>query len=87
MPRHPYLLNSFGAVQGGAMALLAETAAAEALAAGGRDRSEPVVVTDLQVAYLALGRVGPIVSRATVLEGHDGPAGLSADGGAGRLGG
>jgi uncharacterized protein (TIGR00369 family) len=78
MPRHPYLLNSLGAVQGGAMALLAETAAAGALStAAGIDPSQ-VVVTDLRVAYLALGRVGPIVSRATVLEGHDGPAGLSA---------
>jgi uncharacterized protein (TIGR00369 family) len=78
MPRHSYLLNSLGAVQGGAMALLAETAASGALStAGGMDPSQ-VVVTDLRLAYLALGRVGPIVSRVTVLDGQDGPAGLSA---------
>jgi uncharacterized protein (TIGR00369 family) len=78
MPRHSYLLNSLGAVQGGAMALLAETAAAGALATVVGIDPGQVVVTDLRLAYLALGRVGPIVSRATVLEGDDGPAGLSA---------
>jgi uncharacterized protein (TIGR00369 family) len=78
MPRHSYLLNSLGAVQGGAMALLAETAATGALStAVGIDPSQ-VVVTDLRLAYLALGRIGPIVSRVTVLDGEDAPAGLSA---------
>ena len=78
MPRHPYLLNSLGAVQGGAMALLAETAAAAALSTAVGIGPGRVVVTDLRVAYLALGRVGPIVSRATVLDAGNGPAGLSA---------
>ncbi len=39
--------------------------------AGRGHRARPaasVVVTDLQVAYLTLGRVGPIVTRATVLD-------------------
>ena len=53
----PYLHNSFGAVQGGVIGMLAEAAGAEALgAARGGDGSD-VVVTDLQIAYLALGRV------------------------------
>ncbi len=72
MPVDPYHRNSFGAVQGGAMALLAEAAGAEALHAA-RPRAGPVAVTDLQVAYLALGRTGPITSRATVLDAGTGP--------------
>ena len=69
----PYLHNSFGAVQGGVIGMLAEAAGAEALgAARGADGSD-VVVTDLQIAYLALGRVGPVVTSARVLEpGADG---------------
>ena len=65
MPVSGYLLNSFGAVQGGVMALLAEVAAIRAL--GGGLGHDATVVTDLQVAYLATGRVGPIVSRTRVL--------------------
>ncbi len=69
----PYLHNSFSAIQGGAIGLIAEAAAAEALgAAAGRDASS-VVVTDLQIAYLALGRVGPVVTSTRVLgTGPDG---------------
>lgn len=64
----PYLHNSFGAVQGGVIGMLVEAAAAEALgSAGGGDASD-VVVTDLQIAYLALGKVGPVVSSARLLE-------------------
>lgn len=76
VPARPYLHNSFGAVQGGVVALIAEAAGAEALgAAHGRD-GPGVVVTDLQVAYLALGKVGPIVSSVRVLAaGPDGRAG------------
>jgi uncharacterized protein (TIGR00369 family) len=76
VPVRPYLHNSFGAAQGGVVALIAEAAAAEALgAAQGRDGSS-MVVTDLQIAYLALGRVGPIVSSVRVLAtGPDGRAG------------
>ena len=76
VPVRPYLHNSFGAVQGGVIALVAEAAGAEALgAAQGRDGSA-MVVTDLQIAYLALGKVGPIVTSARVLAtGPDGRAG------------
>jgi uncharacterized protein (TIGR00369 family) len=65
LPVHRYLHNSFGAVQGGVMALVAEVAALETLGAA---RGEPMVATGLQVAYLALGRIGPIVSRTRVLD-------------------
>ncbi len=69
MPVGEYLFNSFGAVQGGVMALLGDVAGAEAARAAGGPGAESLVVTDLQVAYLALGRVGPIVSRSRVLDG------------------
>jgi uncharacterized protein (TIGR00369 family) len=76
VPARPYLHNSFGAVQGGVIALIAEAAGAEALgAAQGRD-GLGMVVTDLQIAYLALAKVGPVVSSARVLAtGPDGRAG------------
>ena len=76
LPVAEYLRNSFGAVQGGVMATIGEVAATAMLGARGGSHGEPVVVTDLQVAYLALGRVGPIVSRSTRLAA-DGPAGGS----------
>ncbi len=68
LPVHPYLHNSIEAVQGGVMALLGEVAAAEALGAAAGRSGSSMVVTDLQVAYLTLGRVGPIVTRTTVLD-------------------
>jgi len=64
----PYLHNSFGALQGGVIGMLAEAAGAEALGAARGGRGSDVVVTDLQIAYLALGRVGPVVTSARVLE-------------------
>jgi len=73
LPVRPYLHNSFGAVQGGVMALVAEAAAAEAVGASLGGTADDVVVTDLQIAYLALGKVGPIVSTARVL--GPGPSG------------
>jgi uncharacterized protein (TIGR00369 family) len=73
LPVRPYLHNSFGAVQGGVTALLAEAAAAEALGAARGGDGSAVVVTDLQIAYLALGKVGPIVTGVRVLgAGPDG---------------
>lgn len=76
VPARPYLHNSFGAVQGGVIALLAEAAGAEALGAAQGRGASGMVVTDLQIAYLALGKVGPIVSSARVLAtGTDGRAG------------
>jgi acyl-coenzyme A thioesterase PaaI-like protein len=87
MPVVEYLFNSFQAVQGGVMALLAEAAGSAALSS----RWGPLVVSDLQVAYLALGRVGPMLTRASVLESDDASVGAAAmveledEGAAGRL--
>jgi len=90
LPVQEYVVNSFGAVQGGVMALLAEVAGAEALGAAQGSDGASIVVTDLQVAYLALGRVGPIVTRATVLDAGSGGRRSAAvelvdEGGEGRL--
>ncbi len=76
VPAHSYLHNSFGAVQGGVIALLAEAAACEALGAAQGGDGSNMVVTDLQIAYLALGKVGPVVSTVRVLE--MGPGGRSS---------
>jgi len=76
VPVRPYLHNSFRAIQGGVIALMAEAAGAEALGAAQGGDGSTVVVTDLQIAYLALGKAGPIVSEARVLgTGPDGRAG------------
>ena len=69
LPVRPYVHNSIGAVQGGAMALLGDVAATEALGAATGLGAGAIVVTDLQVAYLTLGRIGPILTRARVLDG------------------
>ena len=56
-----------------AIALVAEAAAAEALGASVGGDASSVVVTDLQIAYLSLGRVGPVVTSTRVLStGPDG---------------
>jgi acyl-coenzyme A thioesterase PaaI-like protein len=71
----PYLHNSFSAIQGGVIALIAEAAAAEALGASAGGDASSVVVTDLQIAYLALGRVGPVTTSTRALgTGPDGHA-------------
>ncbi len=76
MAVRPYLHNSFRAVQGGVIALLAEAAGAETLGAAHGLDGASFVITDLQIAYLALGRVGPVVTSARVLgDGPDGRAG------------
>jgi acyl-CoA thioesterase len=63
-PVGEWSLNSLGAMQGGAVATVTDAAAeAAARAATG----EELVVTDLQLTYLALARVGPIRTRVDVL--------------------
>ncbi len=80
VPVRPYLWNSFQAVQGGVMALVAEAAAAAALGAARGLPPTAMVVTDLQIAYLALGRIGPITSRVRILEtGPTGRAGAMVE--------
>ncbi|MFT5444098.1 MAG: acyl-coenzyme A thioesterase PaaI-like protein [Myxococcota bacterium] len=60
----PYLGNTLGAVQGGAIALLAE---ASAELAGRHIGDAGWVTRDMVIHYLSLGKVGPLSSRAKVL--------------------
>jgi uncharacterized protein (TIGR00369 family) len=61
MPIVDYVRNSFGAVQGGMVALLGEVAGARAVASAfGAGR--PASAVDLQLAYLATSRVGPMAA-------------------------
>ena len=71
LPVRGYLRNSFGAVQGGVMALLAGEAATGMLESARPPSEGPVVVTDLQVTYLGLGRSGPIVTRSRMMDTGD----------------
>jgi uncharacterized protein (TIGR00369 family) len=59
MPYTDYVRNSFGAVQGGVVAMLGAIA--------GRSALGDAPVLDLHVAYLAQARTGPIVATADVL--------------------
>jgi acyl-coenzyme A thioesterase PaaI-like protein len=54
--------NSFGTVQGGVLAILAELAAESAVS-----REEPFVVTDLDARYLNRVKVGPAEAVADIL--------------------
>ncbi len=62
LPITDYVRNSLGALQGGLMAATATAAAEDTCAA----RLGPSTIADLQITYLALGRVGPIRATATV---------------------
>ena len=66
LPVSDYVRNSVGALQGGAVVALVD-AAAEAVA--GARMAERVVTRDVEVHYLALGRVGPIRTQAEWLAG------------------
>jgi len=64
LPLVPYVGNSLGGLQGGiAMALLDLAAEAAGAAALGR----PAATRDLAVHFLAIGRSGPMRTRATLL--------------------
>jgi acyl-coenzyme A thioesterase PaaI-like protein len=54
----PYVVNSLGAVQGGALATLAERAV-ESL-----DPTGASVPVDLQLGYLSLAKIGPVQAKA-----------------------
>lgn len=64
LPISEYVRNSLGAVQGGMMAALATTAAERALSAAAGTAQ---TVVDLQITYLSLARVGPVVTQTAVL--------------------
>jgi acyl-coenzyme A thioesterase PaaI-like protein len=63
--RTDYTRNSFGSLNGGTIALVAEAAATEAVHAAGHH----LVATDVQVHYLAQTEVGPGRTAATILRG------------------
>lgn len=63
-PMTPFVVNTLGAMQGGAVAGLAAVSATAAATArlGG-----PCACVDLELNYLALGREGPIRTRADIV--------------------
>jgi uncharacterized protein (TIGR00369 family) len=73
VPLGAYVANSFGALQGGMVALLAEQAGAAAIGAA---LGTAATTVELHVAYLAQCRVGPFRTSATVLTA-DGAAGTA----------
>jgi uncharacterized protein (TIGR00369 family) len=76
MPVSPYLVNSFGGVQGGIVAAVAEAAGS---AAGSAALRAPAVALDLQLTYLELGKVGPVATRSSVLGTGDGHATVAVE--------
>ena len=64
-----YVTNSFGALQGGMVAFVAEQAGATAIGAA---LGAPATTVDLHIAYLAQCRGGPFRTAATVLAAGDG---------------
>ena len=59
-----YIRNSFGAIQGGIVALLADIAGQCAARAA---TGQPLITKDLTIHYLSQGKVGPFQTRARVL--------------------
>jgi uncharacterized protein (TIGR00369 family) len=68
-PVRDWSRNSLGSMQGGAVAAVIDAAAE---AASGVAGAGDVVVSDLQLMYLALARVGPIRTRVEVLDARPG---------------
>jgi uncharacterized protein (TIGR00369 family) len=83
LPLAPYVVNSLGGLQGGVAVALLDFAAE---AAGAARLGRPAATRDLAVHFLAIGRAGPLRTRATCLRGGEGEALLrieSRDAGAG----
>jgi len=59
-----YIRNSFGAIQGGIVALLADIAGQCAARAA---TGQPLITKDLTLHYLSQGKVGPFLTRARML--------------------
>ncbi len=68
-----YVSNTFGALQGGVMALLGAVAGSAAVDDALGLGTGSAATVDLQVAYLAMGRVGPIVSETESVMAETGP--------------
>jgi uncharacterized protein (TIGR00369 family) len=64
-----YVTNSFGALQGGMVAFVAEQAGATAIGAA---LGAPATTVDLHISYLSQCRGGPFRTTATVLAAADG---------------
>jgi uncharacterized protein (TIGR00369 family) len=64
LPVSPYVGNSLGGLQGGIAVALLDLAAE---AAGCARLGRPVATRDLSVHFLAIGRVGPLRTRASLL--------------------
>ncbi len=71
-----YVVNSLSALQGGAAATLVDVASA---ALGRELLGRPVTTTDLEVHYLALGKLSPIRTNARVLLCQDRSAALRVE--------
>jgi len=69
----PYLGNSLGAMQGGAVALLADAAACRAAEAR---LGVPARVVELSIQFLSLVKTGPAVAGAEILDAGDADAHL-----------
>ncbi len=69
LPLAARVRNSFGALQGGMTALVADVSAASALGAA---LGRPVSVADLHLTYLAVPRTGPVSATAEVLDAPTG---------------
>ena len=65
LPVREWAMNSMGALQGGIVGAVVEAAAEVALQSA---TGQPVVVTDVQLTYLAFGKVGPLRTRVDVIE-------------------
>jgi uncharacterized protein (TIGR00369 family) len=59
-----YVRNSFGAIQGGIVALLADVAGQCAARAA---TGQPLITKDMTIHYLSQGKVGPFRTRARML--------------------
>lgn len=83
----PYVGNSLGALQGGVAAVLLDRAAE---LAGGAALGAEVAVSDLAIHFIALGRAGPMRTRAQLLRRRERGALLRVElcdaGAQGRLG-
>lgn len=76
VPMLDWSRNSMGAMQGGAVGAVAAAAAEAACSARA---GATLVATDLQLTYLAFGKVGPIRTRADVTACDDGRAVAQVD--------
>ena len=66
-----YIRNSFGSLQGGIVAVLADVAGQHAARAA---TGKPLITSDLLIHFISQGKVGPFRTRAEVLRAKDNTA-------------